>query len=75
MLGFAMSGISQKPVVTGKDDFHYVDPWPPEDCVVRGLHIDHIELCDDVRISEDWEYDCDRQRVSFSSNPYKFEWV
>jgi len=48
------SEISQKLVVTGRDSFHHVDSWPPEDCVVRKLHVDHIEPRDHViRISAD----------------------
>ena len=42
--GFCWSTISQKLVVAGRDDFHRVDPWTPEDRDVRGFHVDHIEL-------------------------------
>jgi len=41
-------GISQKLLVTKRDVFHHLDPWPPEDCVVRELYIDHIGLRDNI---------------------------
>ena len=35
-------------MVAGLDNFHHADPWPPEDRIVRGCHVDHIKLSDDI---------------------------
>ena len=35
-------------VVARWDDLHHVDPKPPENGIVWGFHINHVELPDDV---------------------------
>ena len=56
-------------MVAGWDDPHHVDPRSTEDCVVRGLDVDHEKLNDDiVWIGADGSEIVSGDGVSFSSS-------
>ena len=65
------SGVSHKLMVGVWHDLHRMEPQPPKDCAVRRLHVNHVELRDDVvgpaRTGSTIMPD---ECVSFSSNPY-----
>jgi len=51
-LSFRRSRILQKLMIARRDGLHHMDPWPLEDCIMGGHHVDHIKLCnDDIWIS------------------------
>ena len=59
-------------VVAQRVDLDHVDPRPPEDSIVRGLHIGHVELYDDVvQVRPHWEWDRAGEQVSLPSSLYR----